>query len=71
VKRPRRKATKKFKFKQSRLDWIVSEKILFGITHCHRCGAVPGPLHAPAHAAWAAEVRSLEAMLALSAKKGN
>lgn len=70
-KRTRRKLTKAARERGERRDWNVRERILFNITHCHRCGAEPGPQHAPAHAAWVAEVRNLEAMLALSAKKEN
>lgn len=55
----------------ARRDWNVTQEIVFRITHCHRCGAEPGPQHAPAHVAWAAEVKVLEAMLQIPSKEVN
>lgn len=66
-KRARRKKPTKAqlaaKLAAERRDWNVRQEIAFDVTHCHRCGAEPGPLHAVVHRLWVEEVKTLEAML--------
>lgn len=74
----KRRSTKKVRLSDTErldralhIDWIVSEEIVFRVTHCRQCGAAPGPLHVPAHAAWLEDVRALEAMLQIPSKEVN
>ena len=65
MKRRTRRPTKAQQEREARkrLDWNVTQEIVFRIERCLRCGAEPGPLHAVVHRFWVEEVKTLEAML--------
>lgn len=72
-KRARRKKPTKAqlaaKLAAERLDWNIMQEILFRVERCHRCGAEPGPEHAPTHRRWVDELMLLIEMYKLPAKE--